>query len=103
MGIIIGNIIIDLWLFILVIVILIAFIILVINRGIAAHKLQMGAGREEMIGKTAEVLTALEPRGMVLVEGERWSATLEAGRAEPGEEVIITKVEGLKLSVNKKQ
>jgi membrane protein implicated in regulation of membrane protease activity len=40
---------------------------------------------------------------MVFVEGELWTATSEAGRIEAGEEVIVTKVEGLKLKVNKKQ
>jgi membrane-bound ClpP family serine protease len=103
MGIMIGNIIIDLWLFILVIIIIIAFIILAINRGIAAHRLQIGAGRDELIGRTASVLTALEPQGMVLIEGERWTAILDSGKAVPGEEVIVNRVEGLKLFVNKKQ
>ncbi len=103
MGIMIGNLIIDLWVVILVIICIIAFIVLVINRGIAAHRLQVGAGREELIGKTAEAITALEPKGTVFIEGERWSAISEAGRVEPGEEVLITKVEGLKLYIDKKQ
>ncbi len=102
MGIIIGSLIIDLWVIILVAIILIAFIILAINRGIAAHRLQAGAGKEELIGRTAEVVTALEPKGMVFVEGERWSAISEAGNIAPGEEVVITRVEGLKLYVDKK-
>jgi membrane-bound serine protease (ClpP class) len=103
MGIMIGTLIIDLWVIILVIIVLIAFIILVINRGIAAHRLQVGAGREELIGKAAEVTTVLEPKGTVFIEGETWTAISEAGRVEPGEEVLITKVEGLKLYVDKKQ
>jgi membrane-bound ClpP family serine protease len=40
---------------------------------------------------------------MVLVEGELWTATSEAGRIEAGEETVVTKVEGLKLKVTKKQ
>ena len=56
-----------------------------------------------MIGNMAVVETALEPRGIVLVEGERWTAIMEKGKAEPEEEVIVTKVEGLKLTVNKKK
>ena len=102
MGIQIGTLIINLWVFILVIIAIIAFIVLAVNRGIAAHKLQAGAGKEELIGKTAEVITPLEPKGTVFIEGERWSAISEAGRVESGEEVIITRVEGLKLYVNKK-
>jgi membrane protein implicated in regulation of membrane protease activity len=45
----------------------------------------------------------MEPKGMVRIEGEQWAAILEKGRAEPGEEVTITKVEGLKLRVTKKE
>jgi len=32
-----------------------------------------------------------------------WTAIVDSGRAEPGEEVIITGAEGLKLFVTKKQ
>jgi len=37
------------------------------------------------------------------VEGERWTAVLDKGTAAPDEEVTITKVEGLKLQVTRKQ
>jgi membrane-bound ClpP family serine protease len=40
---------------------------------------------------------------MVYVEGELWTATSEAGRIETGEEVVVTKIAGLKLRVTKKQ
>jgi len=66
------------------------------------YRKQIAAGREELIGKTGVVKTALEPKGLVLVEGERWTAVIDKGRAEPEEEVIITRVEGLKLLVTKK-
>lgn len=103
MGIVIGNVIIALWVVILIGICVIALIVFIVQRSILAHRLQVGAGREELIGRTAEVLIALEPKGTVFIEGERWSAISEAGRVEPGEEVIITKVEGLTLYVNKKQ
>ncbi|MBE9482791.1 MAG: NfeD family protein, partial [Chloroflexi bacterium] len=48
------------------------------------------------------VKIALEPKGVVFIQGERWTAVSEKGRVEPGEEVIITKVDGLKLYVTKK-
>jgi membrane-bound ClpP family serine protease len=94
---------IDLWMIILVIVMVVAFIVLVIVYGIRAHQQQVSAGREELLGKVAEVTIEMDPKGMVRVEGEQWAATLEKGRAEPGEEVTITKVEGLKLRVTKKE
>lgn len=94
---------IDLWLVILVIVAVVAFIVFVIIYGIRAHQQQVSAGREELIGRVAEVTALMEPKGMVRIEGEQWAAILEKGRAEPGEEVFITKVEGLKLRVTKKE
>ena len=94
---------IDLWLIILVIVAVAAFVVFATIYGIRAHRRQVSAGREDLIGKVAEVSATMEPKGMVRVEGEQWTAILEKGRAEPGEEVTITKVEGLKLRVTKKE
>ena len=94
---------IDLWLIILVIVAVVAFVVFATIYGIRAHRQQVSAGREELIGKVAEVTAAMEPRGVVRIEGEQWTAMLDKGTAKPGEEVIVTKVEGLKLRVTKKE
>lgn len=91
------------WLVVLVVIVIVAFLAIAIIWGIRAHRHQASAGREDLIGKTAEVKIALEPKGVVFVEGERWTAISEKGRVEPGEEVIITKVGGLKLYVTKKE
>ena len=80
-----------------------AFIAVTVIWGIRAHRYQVSAGREELVGKIAEVKIALEPKGIVFIQGERWAAISESGRVEPGEEVIITKVDSLKLYVTKKQ
>jgi len=93
---------IDPWLIALIIIGVIAFFAAAVYWGIRAHRRQVSAGREELIGKTAEVKVALKPKGVVFVEGERWTAISEQGRVQPGEEVIITKVDGLKLWVAKK-
>jgi membrane-bound ClpP family serine protease len=45
----------------------------------------------------------MDPKGTIFVDGERWAAISQGGRVEPGEEVTITKVSGLKLWVTKKQ
>ncbi len=90
------------WQFAIVAVCIIAFFALVINRGIRAHRHQALAGREDLIGKTAEVKTVLEPKGVVFIQGERWTAISETGLVKPDEEVIITRVDGLKLYVTKK-
>ena len=79
-----------------------AFLAFVINRVVVAHRRQATTGREELLGKTATVRTALNPEGTVLHEGEIWTAILDQGRAEPREEVIIKRFDGLKLYVTKK-
>ena len=84
-------------------VITIVFTIFVVNRAIRAHQLQVSAGKEDLIGKTAMVDTTLAPKGVVFIEGERWTATSDKGTVESGEEVIVTKVDGLKLRVTKKE
>ncbi|MBA7631495.1 hypothetical protein ES703_39026 [subsurface metagenome] len=94
---------IDTWFIILVVVALVAFIAIAIIWGIGAHRHQVSAGREDLVGKTAEVKIALGPKGIVFIQGERWMAVSEKGRVEPGEEVIVTKVDGLKLYVTKNQ
>jgi membrane-bound ClpP family serine protease len=91
------------WLIAVIAICVAGFLAFVIQRVIRAHRRQASAGREELVGKTAEVEIALEPKGVVFVEGERWTAVSEKGRVEPGEEVIITKVDGLKLYVTKKE
>jgi membrane-bound serine protease (ClpP class) len=94
---------IDPWLIVIVVIGIIVFLALTIIYGIRAHRRQVSAGREDLIGKVAEVNTVIDPKGTVFIEGERWVAISDKGRVEPGEEVIITKVEGLKLWVTKKE
>jgi membrane-bound ClpP family serine protease len=87
---------------IVAIVFAVAFIIFVIYAIVKGQRLKLSTGVEEMIGKEAVVQTTLNPKGTVLAEGELWTAIAEGSKIEPGEEVIITKVEGLKLWVTKK-
>lgn len=84
------------------IVLAVAFIVFVIYAIVKGQRRKLSAGIEEMIGKEAVVQTALNPKGTVLAEGELWTAIVEGSKIEPGEEVIITKVEGLKLWVTRK-
>ncbi len=93
---------IDTWLIVIVVIGVVIFLAFTIFYGIRAHRRQVSAGREDLIGRVAEVNTVIDPKGTVFIEGERWVAILDKGRVEPGEEVIITKVEGLKLWVTKK-
>ncbi|MDD5702498.1 MAG: NfeD family protein, partial [Dehalococcoidales bacterium] len=67
------------------------------------HRRQASTGREDLIGKKAVVRQALSPEGTVFYKGELWSAISESGTISPGEEVIITGVDGLTLIVIKKE
>ncbi len=91
------------WLLALLIIILVVFIYFVVVWVVRAHKKKIAAGKEELIGRTAIVAVCLNPKGVVLVEGERWDAVVDKGRVEPEEEVVITKVDGLQLRVTRKE
>ena len=90
------------WLIATMVIIITVVFVFVISRIIRAHRRQASTGREELVGKTAVVKEALDPEGTVLLKGERWTAISEKGRVKPGEEVIVTKVDGLMLRVTKK-
>jgi membrane-bound ClpP family serine protease len=87
---------------IVAIVLAVAFAIFVIYAIVKGQKRRLSVGLEEMIGKEAIVRTTLNPKGTVLAEGELWTAIAEDSTIEAGEEVIITRTEGLKLWVTRK-
>ena len=90
------------WLYVITGILAAAFIAVASWLAVKTHRNRVTSGREDLVGRAAVVLTSLEPRGVVLVEGERWNAVLDKGVAAPEEEVTITKIEGLKLSVTRK-
>jgi membrane-bound serine protease (ClpP class) len=98
----IGGIVISPWVIVLIVIAAIAFLIVTIIWGLKAHRLKVAAGKEDMIGRTARVVTPLEPKGLVFLEGEQWTAISESDRIEPGREVVITRIDGLKLYVTEK-
>ena len=79
-----------------------AFCIFVIGAIIRGQRRRKATGAEGMIGKIAIAKTPLDPTGTVQSEGELWTAVTEGTKIAPGEEVIINKVETLKLWVTKK-
>jgi len=91
------------WSIAIVVISIVAFLAFAIIYGIRAHRQQVAAGKEELIGKTAEASSVINPKGTVFIQGEHWAAISDKGRIESGEEVIITKVESLKLWVTKKE
>ena len=79
-----------------------AFLVFVIYAIAQGQRRRLSAGVEEMIGKEAVAQTPLNPKGTVLAEGELWTAIAEDSTIEPGEEVTITGIQGLKLRVTRK-
>jgi membrane-bound serine protease (ClpP class) len=56
-------------------------------------------GENTLIGQTAVVRQALDPDGMVFLQGELWQATSNSGRIERGELVRVVDIDGLRMTV----
>ena len=84
-------------------IVIVAFVTFVIGAVVRGQRRRVETGTEGLIGREAIAKTRLDPKGTVLIEGEHWTATVDSGMVEPGEEVTVTEVEGLKLIVTKKK
>jgi membrane-bound serine protease (ClpP class) len=93
---------IDWWIIALVVVLIGGFVAFAVLKIVGTYRRQATTGKEELQGKTAIVRETLDPEGMVFYEGELWNAVSDSGRIKTGEEVIITRSKGLKLTVTKK-
>lgn len=91
------------WLWVVIGIIVVAFVWFAAYWSVRTHRNKVTSGKEDLIGLTAVVEAALNPRGTVRVEGEIWNAVIDEGTAEPEDEVVITRVDGLKLQVTRKQ
>jgi len=80
-----------------------AFVIFMVGAAVRGQRRRVATGAEGLIGRVAVAKTSLDPKGTVLVDGELWKAAVDTGKVEPGEEVTITKVEGLKLFVTQRK
>ncbi len=58
-------------------------------------------GTESLIGKVAEVRRALDPRGMVFIDGALWQAICDGAEAQPGEFVRVVAIHKLNLIVTR--
>jgi membrane-bound serine protease (ClpP class) len=80
-----------------------AFFVFAIAKVVAAHRRRPVTGFEGLIGETAVVRQALDPEGMVLVEGELWRAESESGPLAVGTRVVVTGRDGYRLKVVTKE
>jgi len=77
-----------------------AFFVFAIGAVFRAHRRQPATGREGLVGQAGVARTRLNPDGLIFIRGEIWNATCAEG-VEPGEQVQVTAVAGLKLKVKK--
>jgi membrane-bound serine protease (ClpP class) len=75
------------------------FVFSIITSIIRTRRLPVALSVYNLEGKHGVARTALDPTGIVFVNGERWSAKSTGGRVEQGENVEITGVEGITLVV----
>ena len=64
------------------------------------RRYRIATGKEALIGSSAEVIEACDPRGRVRFRGEIWHAEC-ASRADVGARVTVTGVHGLTLEVER--
>ena len=78
-----------------------AFSILTYRMGSRALRRKPLIGLPGMVGGKGEVVSSLDPKGMVRIKGELWEAASDGGRIDIGEEVTVVGQDGLKLVVRK--
>lgn len=58
-------------------------------------------GREQLVGRHGVAVTALDPVGVVDVDGAEWRASAaRAAALQPGDGVVVTAVHGIQLEVD---
>ena len=86
-------------LLVITVLIIAAIFLFILRKLIDARRLPYAAGEESMIGNLGTVREALNPSGMVFVNGALWQATSTGGPLDAGASVRIVGVDGLRLRV----
>ncbi len=77
-----------------------AFSILTYRMGSRALRRKPLIGLPGMVGSKGEVVSPLDPKGMVRITGELWEAASGGGRMNVGEEVSVVGQDGLEVVVS---
>jgi membrane-bound serine protease (ClpP class) len=91
----------SIWTIVLVTLSMGVFFLLIARLVTRSYKLQPVSGREGLIGRRGVARTALEPSGMVFVDGALWTATSTSGPIEKGAPVEVLGLDGLHLQVSR--
>ncbi len=82
-----------------VLIVTFAFFFIALRGVIRSRRRQVTTGQQGLIGAVGVARTALNPRGYVFVQGERWEAISEEGPVPAGKSVRVLGVQGLTLLV----
>jgi membrane-bound serine protease (ClpP class) len=78
-----------------------AITVFLMSIALRARRNKVVTGEQGMIGAIGEARTDIDPEGKVFVLGELWNAHAPS-RVSLGDHVVVRKVEGLALEVEKK-
>ena len=79
------------------------FIVVSVVAVVRSQRRRPVAGRDDILGLVGTVSTRLDPEGSVQVRGELWHALAKGQRMEPGTKVVVTGIDGLRLTVRIKE
>jgi len=77
-----------------------AITVFLMSIALRARRNKIVTGTQGMIGSIGEARSDIDPEGKVFVQGELWNAHAPS-RVQMGEQVVVRKVEGLELQVEK--
>jgi len=77
-----------------------AITVFLMSIALKARRNKVVTGEQGMIGTLGEARTDIDPEGKVFVQGELWNAH-SASRVQMGEQIVVKKIEGLELEVEK--
>src|SRR6516225_2745016 len=77
-----------------------AITVFLMSIALRARRNKVVTGKQGMIGSIGEARTEIDPEGKVFVQGELWNAH-SATHVRIGEQVMVKKIEGLELEVEK--
>ncbi len=79
-----------------------AFFIFAVGKGLLAQQSKVTTGWEGVVGLEGVARTELNPEGQVFVDGSLWTAVAEGQPLYRGEPVEVVRVDGLRLTVRRK-
>ena len=80
-------------------IILLAIIFWIVLKAARANLSKIKTGKEALIGAFGVAVTDLNPEGSIRIVGEFWQAISEGEMIKSGEQVKVTGMEGMQLTV----